>query len=212
MSIPAWLAIMCPLVALGAEGDPFVKITSPKSGVVVRAGEHLTMTVDATPRAFAEVTAPAVFAGSSSGPPYEFSITVPSDMDPGLHTVVVIGIPASGLKAVKSDKDLVQDEIDLDVERIDGPASIKVQLLDMRINAEAGFQHIGETRRFEVTGVFADGTEVDLRRSTLNVYVCIPDYVVKVDGEGVVTAIGHGRAKITIRNGNATVVVPVSVP
>jgi hypothetical protein len=82
----------------------------------------------------------------------------------------------------------------------------------MRINAEAGFQHIGETQRFEVTGVFADGTEVDLRRSRLNVYICIPDSVVKVDGEGVVTAIGHGRAKITIRNGNTTVVVPVSVP
>jgi hypothetical protein len=80
---------------------------------------------------------------------------------------------------VKSDKDLVQDEIDLDVERIDDPASIK-QLLDMRINAEAGFQHIGETRKFEVTGVLADGTEVDLRRSRLNVYICIPDTV----GEG----------------------------
>jgi hypothetical protein len=63
-----------------------------------------------------------------------------------------------------------------------------------------------------VTGVFGDGTEVELSRSKLTVYICSPESVVKVDGEGNVTAIGHGRAKITIRNGNATVVVPVSVP
>jgi hypothetical protein len=111
--IPASLAILCPFVAMGAEASQFIKITSPKSGIVVRAGEHLTMAVDATPHAFAEVTALAFFAGSSSGPPYEFAITVPFDMEPGLHTVVVFGIPASGLKDIKSDKDLVQDEIDL---------------------------------------------------------------------------------------------------
>jgi hypothetical protein len=206
----ASLAMLCPLAALGA--DPFVKITSPKSGIVVRPGEHLTITVDATPRALVAVMALAFAAGSSSGPPYDIAIVMPPDIGSGLHSVAVIGVPASGLKDVKSDEDLVQDKIDLDVERIDGPTSIKVQLLDMRTNAEAGFLHIGETRIFNVTGVFADGTEEELRRSKLTVYICIPESVVKVNEEGVVTAIGHGRAKITIRNGNATAVAPVSVP
>jgi hypothetical protein len=210
--IPAWLAILCPLVALGA--DPFVKITSPKSGIVVRVGERLTMTVDATPHAFDRVIALGLAAwSSSSGPPYEIAITVPSAMEPGLHTVVVTGIPPAGLKDVKSDKDVVQDEIELDVERIDGPVSIQAELRDLRINAPRDFQRVGETRVFTVTGFFADGTEVELRRSKLTVYMCSPESVVKVDEGGIiVTAIGHGSAKITIRNGNATVVVPVSVP
>ena len=75
-SIPAWLAILCSLVALGAEADPFVKITSPKSGIVVRPGEHLTIRVDATPNAFDRVIALAFAAWSSSGPPYDLAIWV----------------------------------------------------------------------------------------------------------------------------------------
>ena len=208
-SIPASLAILCPLVALGA--DPFVKIISPKSGIVVRAGEHLTITVDATPNAFDRVIALAFAAWSSSGPPYDLAIWVPSDNDPGPISVIVSGIPPSGLKDAKSDKDLVKDEIELDVERVDSPESIKGALWNVH-NGPPGFQHIGEIRALTVTGVFGDGTEVELSRSKLTVYICSPESVVKVDGEGNVTAIGHGRAKITIRNGNATVVVPVSVP
>lgn len=60
--------------------------------------------------------------------------------------------------------------------------------------------------------MFADGTRVELRRSKLTSFVCSPASVVKVDEIGLVTAIGHGAAKITVRNGNATAVVPVSVP
>jgi hypothetical protein len=210
--IPVWLAILCPLVALGAEADPFVKITSPKSGIVVRAGERLTMTVDTTPNAFDRVIALGLAAwSSSSGPPYDLAIRVPSNIDSGPITVVVTGVPPSGLKDVKSDKDVVQDEIELDVERVDSPESIKGALWNVH-NGPPGFQHIGEIRALTVTGVFGDGTEVELSRSKLTVYICSPESVVKVDGEGNVTAIGHGRAKITIRNGNATVVVPVSVP
>jgi hypothetical protein len=210
--IPAWLAILCPIVALGAEADPFVKITSPKSGIVVRPGERLTITVDATPHAFVAVMAPGFGAGCSSAPPCEFEIVLPSGMDSGPITLALFGVPPSGFKDAKSAKDAVQDEIELDVERIDGPASIKAELLDLRINAPSGFRSLGEIRVLTVTGVFADGTEAELRRSRLTVYMCNPESVVKVSGEGTVTAIGHGRAKITIRNGNATAVVPVSVP
>lgn len=211
-SMPAWLAILYPLITLGAEADPFVKITSPKSGIVVRAGERLTITVDATLNAFSSVMAPAFGAGSFSGPPYDIAITLSSDIDPGPISVIVIGTPPSGLKDVKSYKDLVHDEIELDVERVDSPASIKGELWNSRINGLLDFHHLGETGVLRVTGVFADGSEVELRRSKLTVYTCRPESVVKVDGEGTVTAIGHGRAKITIRNGNATAVVPVSVP
>jgi hypothetical protein len=200
--MPAWLAILYPLITLGAEADPFVKITSPKSGIVVRAGERLTITVDATLNAFSSVMAPAFGAGSFSGPPYDIAITLSSDIDPGPISVIVIGTPPSGLK----------DEIELDVERVDSPASIKGELWNSRINGLLDFHHLGETGVLRVTGVFADGSEVELRRSKLTVYTCRPESVVKVDGEGTVTAIGHGRAKITIRNGNATAVVPVSVP
>jgi hypothetical protein len=143
-SIAASLAMLCPLVALGA--DPFVKITSPKTGIVVRPGERLTMTVDTTPNAFDRVIALGLAAWSSSpGPPYDLPIRVPPNIDSGPITVVVTGVPSSGLKDVKSDKDVVQDEIELDVERVGGPESIKGALWNVH-NGAPGFQHSGEIR------------------------------------------------------------------
>lgn len=121
------LSVLCPLAAPGSEKASFVRIVSPKSGIVVRPGEHVTITVDATPNTFAEVMSLPFAAWSLSGPPYEIAISLPSKIDSGPLEVAAIGVPPSGLKGIE-EKDIVQDKIELDVERPDSPVSISGQL------------------------------------------------------------------------------------
>jgi len=69
-----------------------------------------------------------------------------------------------------------------------------------------------------VDGVYADGSRVDLRYSSLTTYSSDNPAVASVSGTsgyvpgtGFVTAVGPGRASITITNAGKSVVVPVVV-
>jgi hypothetical protein len=75
-----------------------------------------------------------------------------------------------------------------------------------------GFHKVGESRVLEVTGHFSDGPDALLTRSKLTTYESSATSVVTVDGTGGVTAVGPGTARITVKNGNAILVVPVRVP
>lgn len=211
-TVAAFPAFLCLFVAPLAGQTPFVKITSPPNGTVVHPGERVPVTVDATPFAFgAVIVLPYGTAASLSGPPYRFVFEVPSDLDSGDLLVGALGVPPSGFKSTDKDKDAIKDTINLDLERLESPKRLTWELWDF-YNVPDGFHHIGETRQLRMTGIFGDDAEVDLTRSKLTKYESSDLSVVTVSAEGVVTAVGRGSAKITVKNGDATVVVPVTVP
>jgi hypothetical protein len=208
----ALLALSLMLSAcLGAE-KPFVKIKSPTNGTVVHPGQSLTMIIDASPFSFWAVMGPRGTA-SFSGPPYRIDFSIESDLIPGRYPYGVLGVPYGRPLGVPADKneDIVRDDIELDVELSDSPKSLKWELWNL-YNVRESFHAVGETRWLSITGTFADGTEVELRLSKLTSYESSAPSVVTIDSEGKVTAIGPGSAKITVKNGEATTVVPVVVP
>jgi len=186
-----------------------LQITSPLPGSVVYSGQTLTVTVDLGSTAYQDVTVLGPARGSSTstaltGPPYRFSIPVPPNTTSGLNPIVVIGIPASGGDAVSS-------SIRVDVERPDSPQSLKLNLGSLH------FGFVGEEGPLGVTGVFADGSLVDLDSSTYITYASDTPSVATADGRGMVTAVAPGFANVTISYNfpspnSLSAQVPVGVP
>lgn len=214
-SRPLVALLVLPLIlsACIAAEKPFVKIKSPANGTVVHPGQRLTMIVDATPFAFWAVVGSPLGTTSFSGPPYRIDLSIPPDCIPGIYGVRVWGVPPGRPLMVPADKkeDIVKDDIELDVELSDSPKSLRWELWGL-YNVPESIHAVGDIRQLSITGTFADGTEVELRRSKLTSYEGSPPSVVTIDSEGTVTAIGPGSAKITVKNGEAIAVVPVVVP
>ena len=197
----AWvpLLILCPSARLPAQ--PTVKITSPKDGAVVSSGRPLVVTVDAAPAAFQGV----VILGDGpigsdvlKSPPYRFEIPIPPQTASRRYTFVAVGILQPGGSADS-------DPVTVDIERPDDPARLMSAL------STIGFDYVGHYVPLIVTGVFSDGSHVDLTRSTRTTYVSDTPAVATVDANGVVTGVRPGSARITIRSGGRTLVVPVTV-
>lgn len=211
--VVAFPAILSLFGASLAGQTPFVKITSPPNGTVVHPGERVPVTVDATPFAFgAVIVLPYGTAASVSGPPYRFVFEVPSDLDSGDLPMGALGVPPSGFKSTDKDKDAIKDSINLDLERVESPKRLRAELRKDYPIVPDGFHRVGEVRDLWTTGIFGDDAEVNLTCSKLTKYESSDLSVVTVSAEGVVTAVGPGSARITVKNGNATVVVPVTVP
>jgi hypothetical protein len=190
---------------------PFLKITSPPNGALVRPRDRVTVLVDGTPSVFRAVyLMPFLVEAPPSGPPYRFAFQVPSDGASGDLEVEAIGVLMSGYDRVTK-KGLVQDILVLDFERLESPKRLTCELWDS-YNGPDGFHHVGEIRQLLVTGIFAGGADVVLSRSKLTKYESSSPSIVKVDPTGQVTAVGYGFAMITVKNGNATVEVPTTVP
>jgi hypothetical protein len=197
--------LFAPVLLLGQT----FQITTPLPGSLVYSGQTLTVTVDAGSTAYQNVTVLGPAQGSATkpaltGPPYRFSIPVAPDTTSGPQSIQVIGIPASGGDAVFS-------SITVDVERPDSHQSLKLNLGSLH------FGFVGEELPEGVTGVFADGSLVDLDYSTYLTYVSDSPSVATADGRGMVTAVAPGFANVTISYNfpspnSLSAQVPVGVP
>lgn len=190
------------LIAVLARASPTVTITSPDDGAVVEPGQTIVVRVDATPGVFRFVQliaqAPLRYDQALNAPPYEFQLHVPSDIASGVCALTAVGSIQSGVRVYSR-------AIHLDVERSDSPKRLKSALSTL------GFDYVGDDGSLIVTGVFPDGSSADLTRSRLTKYTSDNPSVATVDARGVVTAVGPGHAKVTIQNGDQTLVVPVAV-
>jgi hypothetical protein len=106
---------------------------------------------------------------------------------------------------------VIQDEISLDIELQDSPLSLTSRILGP-YHEPRGFRAAGDQRFLEITGHFANNPDVMLSYSSLTTYQSSATNVVTVNGRGDMTAVGPGTAKITVTNGNATLVVPIRIP
>lgn len=72
--------------------------------------------------------------------------------------------------------------------------------------------HFYETKRLRVKGQYSDGVERDVSNSaTGTTYISSDEKITTVDTTGLVTAVGTGKAQITIKNGDKQVIIDVAV-
>jgi hypothetical protein len=181
-----------------------VEITSPTDGALFHPGQLLDITVKATPSAFRTVVVgvgnlhPSGLSNVLTAPPYRFQIQIPSDTVPGPYTLMAVGVTHAG-NAVDS------VEVTIAVERPDNPLRLESDLRTVNFDYSSG------SAALLVDGIFPDGSRVSLTRSTLTRFISDRPSVVTVDANFVVTAVGPGSASITVTNGKARLVIPVTV-
>jgi len=195
--LPAALLLLC---ASAAQAQT-VQITSPADGAVVYSGQTFVVTVHASPGAFKSVAVigedPIEDPGLVYAPPYQFAMRVPPTTASRTYHLGALGTTTAGESA--------ETHIAIRVERPDPPVRIRNELSKLFDNDG------GHTWHLQVSGKFADGSEVTLTYSSLTSYSSDNPAVATVDRDGVVQSVGPGSAMITIRNNGAVAVVPVYV-
>jgi len=183
--------------------QPTLKITEPKDGIEVNAGQILDVTVEASPPgAFRAVIVMGQgrigFSDSLPAPPYHFKLPVPIDTTPGPNAITANGFsrPGEGINSAA---------VHIQVEHVGPPLRL------MATPEILGFQHLGDEVQVLADGEFADARRVSLDRSIYTTYVSDAPGVASVTDGGQVTAVGPGSAKITIGYKGLSVVVPVTV-
>jgi hypothetical protein len=212
--VSIWLPFAFQVGPLCAQ--PTLRMTSPPDGTVVNPGQSFKVTVEASPAsAFkfvgllgwgsAHITATPEM---STSPPYEFTVLIPKVIRPGSYRLGAGGLPLPGQGKPVRDADhpepVYSAQITLIVERADDPVRLEIYPPIVRLQQ-------GRKGFLSVTGVFADGEQVDLKESTGTIYTSDSPKVVTVDPKSVVNAIGPGSAKITVSNGKAHIEIPAVV-
>ncbi len=184
-----------------------LRITSPVDGGRVDSGRTLVVKIEASSslRGAALLGSPVPGVWTLEAPPWEFKIPIPPDATSRTYTLVAVGTTTAGEGAASG-------RVTIDVERPDPPVEITNDVPDLQL------RYVGDKLQLLVDGIYADGSRVNLCYSSLTTYSSDNPTVASVSGTsgyvpgtGFVTAVGPGRANITITNAGRTVVVPVVV-
>ena len=192
----AALALLAGAVRLHAQ--PSLQMTSPADGTVVSPGQSVTVTVSASGtflQVFLVGGGPLGFSRSLSAPPYDFTLTIPSNIRPDKYAVTAVGAYAQG-------QSVTSLPITLVVEPTTTPQSYRTEpetLNDLSVGVKAPLRVIGR---------FTDGSTANVTFSARTTYSTSDPGVATVDSRGIVTAVAPGKATILV-SGSAG--VPVSV-
>jgi hypothetical protein len=190
-----WLAT----ASLHAESQ--LQIVTPENGAVVNPGGALTVTIKAPPSAFQSVSVigdgPFALSTGLSAPPYRYSYPIPAGFASGRYHFKAAGVTASG-------ETVYSDPIEVDIERADKPRKLQSEWQSLTMGDR-------ESTSLLIWGVFPDGSRIDVTRSTQTTYASDRPGVAVVSSQGSVSAAGAGKAKITVKHGDKTIVVPVVI-
>jgi hypothetical protein len=188
------LAAMLSAGLLPAAG---LTINSPADGSSTSPGTTLPVTVAAS-GSFTEVVVvgegPIGFSKVISTAPYQFNLTIPAKLPPGLYSVTAIGATSGG--------SVYSTPITLSVERTDAP-------VELHVTPDTLTLPVGDKVALRVIGTYADGTKLDITRSVSSSFSSNSGGVASVDSQGNVMAVGPGTARITVNN---SLNIPVTVP
>lgn len=207
------LALIGLITVASSAQETSLRILSPASGVVARPGQAVTITVSASsaveklvligqhPLGMARPafngTAGMVAQGQGEGHPLQFLLTIPNTIQPGTYRVTALGRTSDGV--------VESNALVLDVERSDQPTRIWAEPSIIQ------FAHLGDRIPVRVLGAFADGSHVELTRSSNTTFASADPRVAAITAGGMVTAVEEGRTSILVRTPSADYSVPVRV-
>jgi hypothetical protein len=190
-----------------------LRVLSPASGLVVRPGQTVTITVSADSavqklvligqhplgmaRLASDGAAGMVAQDPAQGHPLQFLLTIPTAIRPGTYRVSAVGRTSGGAMESKA--------LVLDVERPDQPTRIWAEPSIIQ------FTHLGDQIPLRVLGAFADGSRAELTRSSHTTFASSDSRIASITAGGMVTAVQAGRTSILVRTPSADYSVPIRV-
>ena len=198
-SVPVASTISVWCLAVGMlHADGQLQIASPDT---IYAGASLAVTVNTTGDPLQSVSivgdGPFELTTCLTAPPYKFSYSIPANFPSGRYKFKAIGVTASGAK-------IFSDSAEVDVEQVEKPKKLQSEFLSLTVG-----EH--ENVTLVIWGIFADGSKVNLTRSTQISYISDHPAVAEMSTEGSVKGVIAGKAKITVKYADRNIVVPVSV-
>jgi hypothetical protein len=170
-------------------------------------GKTVVVKLDVAPSTFSfvHVAGNGPFADSlfdlREAPPYEFKYAIPADCAAGAYTIIAIGMTLQGER--------LYEDIKVRIERTDSPKLLKPELTYVE------FDKVGKSERLRVSGLFSDGSKIDVTDSKHLIiksdHPNIVGIVKDVDNSENIKAVGPGEAHLTIQYGAATATVLVIV-
>lgn len=190
--VRAPLMMLLLILAGGADAQPLLRITSPAEGTIVRPGQVVKVTVKAegSLRAIGLIGTGQLAADPITSAPYDFNLSIPAGLSPGLRRVTAVGYESPG-------KMIYSLPLTIDVERADEPQKLIVEPSSLDV------LKVGESVALGVRGLFADGTKSELNASTRTRYATGDVRIVRISADGVVEAVGEGATKVTVVHGRS---------
>jgi Bacterial Ig-like domain (group 3)/Bacterial Ig-like domain (group 2)/Dockerin type I domain len=169
-----------------------VAITSPANGSVYAPGATINVTATATGPILG-VKVGAQEMGTSAyqvQSPYLLTLRVPSDVV-GPRNLFAVGLIADNTA-------VFSPLITVDIEPSTPPAAINFQ------QALVAFGYVGQQQKVGVTATFADGSTLDVSKSTRLAFTSGNATLVSVDSTGLMTSLAPGDTTITATFGSLT--------
>jgi hypothetical protein len=193
-----WIVVSFCAPAALLQAQTSLQITSPANGSVIQPGAAVATTLQASGATFTEVgiigQGPLGVCDLVTGPPFQCSMQVPSDISLGTYAIAAVGVDTSGNETDSA-------PITVDVERSDMPLSVTTDVPQIELP-------VGGSYALRVIGTYSDGSVLELTSSTQTTYVSQAPSVATVSADGQITAVGPGSTQIVV---NSSVVVPVTV-
>ena len=194
------VAVLCFTATLLHAGTQ-LEIVSPENGLRVMAGSELKVTIKASGDSFQAVSiegdGPFLLSTPVSRPPFEFSYVISPVIPSGRYRFHAVGVYAAG-------QTLQSEPVEVDIEQREIPKRIEAQAPSLYIS-----EH--ETAALQIWGILADGSKVDVTRSSQMAYTSDRPSVATVDSEGNVSGVKAGKAKVTARYADNVTAIQVGV-
>ncbi|WDT77576.1 MAG: Ig-like domain-containing protein [Candidatus Manganitrophus sp.] len=202
-----WLALWIVLWGYSVAGA--IEVESPAEGSIVHSGEVVNIRIVPSPGE--QIGGVVMVLGEpDTASPYDFQYEVKPD-DIGDLTLSFMALKPSGQFSSKIQLHLIgiiPPSVTLQSLRAE-PEEVIFRKLPAGSNPNQ--VHDSETERIAVMGTFSDGAEREISLLPGTTYQSSDIKIATVDSKGLVTAIGPGKAFITIKYGDKKLQIPVFV-
>lgn len=190
-----------------------IELVTPPQNSVVHPGDIITIRVVPSP---GERVGRVYFGGLGGAkveiPPYEYQYQI-GPHDVGDLKIDIFAIKPESDGPFASSEEQFSSSIELNLRSTLSPT---VHLQSIEVDSSQGFLFLEpealRTKIIGVAGIFSDGVKKTIKGSSSGTtYKSNDERVVTVDAEGVLHAVGIGKAIITIKNGDKTAQTRVEV-
>lgn len=178
-----------------------LQVVSPANGALVNAGGVLTVTIKTPPSAFQSVSVvgdgPFALSTNLSAPPYQYSYAIPADFASGSYKFKAAGVTASG-------ETVYSEQLEVDIEQPGEAKKLQSEYLSLTFGD-------AQDQPLLIWAISAEGSKADVTHSKRMAYASDRPTVATVSSNGTVSPVATGKARITAKYGDKSLIIPVVI-